>query len=67
MTKVYFVTQEGDVPFESATDEQMESCERVVCNKKGVVINRINPRDFNRIEQELEQRRQELAKVLCCC
>jgi hypothetical protein len=71
--RVFVVTEIGAekeeylTPFEDATTEQLQICERLVFDKHGKQVNRVRPTDvlaMMQVERELEARRRQV--ILAC-
>ena len=76
--RVYLVThiEEGELPgemlemlspFGKATEQQLKSCDRLVFDKRGKLLNRVRPADvlaMLEVERQLEWKRRQV--ILAC-
>ena len=63
--KVFCVGDNDElVPFMEASEKMLADADRVVMNRKGEVINRIQAKDLPKIESQLNRRRHEILEDL---
>jgi hypothetical protein len=63
--KVFCVGDNDElVPFMKASEKLLAEADRIVVNRKGEVINRIQAKDLQKIESQLNKRRHEILEDL---